>query len=277
MAESEKLYMILRNADGSWTYNKNFILEFPLIHMAYSLYQYLPMTYLPQQIGKKVICVFYGSTSHGTADAQFLVTGHLNEGEPISIGREREVKEEVCENYKDLLFEISADHMLGQKYKVGDYLFLKDEISILEFFQNISNCQGKEDNNIFAIGIVSVSQYLISELQTAEILFRNPKSKFKKIRKNFQVKSENLYDAINNSIERLGIDINQIINNQKIKGTKKEEIRELSRYKINNNLDFVKLEKIVRPKPLKQLWQKQTLPLKWNLYLRTKSPKKRFF
>lgn len=237
MTSCDKVYLILRNNDGSWTYNKNFILEFPLSNICFSKYQYEPRLFLSQHIGKKVVCIFYASTTQGIVDAQFLVTGHLGINEHPDIGRDREVKEEISENYRELVNDFPADHIIKNKYKVGDYLILKDNLSVFDFVNNIGPCEGKEDNDIFGIGIVDISPYLIfmleTRLNTLKKIYERKKLTLFEFKTHIESieKSEKLYDSINRSIAPFHIHINQIINSQKINGRKR---RNTSIIKIRN-------------------------------------------
>ncbi len=251
----DKVSIILKNNDGSWTYNKNFILQFPLKYMSYSTYQLEPRKYLSEHIGKNVICIFYGSRDKGTVDAQFLVTGKTeNKSENNDDARDREIKEELSENYKDLVYDFNADHTIIKtnynQNKVGAYLIVKDGITIDDFVRKLGNCLGKEDNGIFAIGISHVTKYLIKQLENALFISSVITKMIKKQRLNFHELAEynkskklscDLYDAINNCLSPLCISINQIIQQQKNKENKlKHLIREPKM-----NLNFVKLKQVI--------------------------------
>jgi hypothetical protein len=186
-----------RDSDGNFTYSSTGedFFELKADRISYSSYHFRSDVIKKIPNDDFLVGVVYGSRSDTTVDIQFMVTGnshiiltneitgrkhpfdskilkdfnkYMNSNitdtfEDINDAREREIKEEISNNYESIgVKQKQADpQMKGPTSiknppKVGSYLVLKRD-DVHRFLENVEDCLDKTDSSIFAVCVVKVS------------------------------------------------------------------------------------------------------------------------
>jgi hypothetical protein len=186
-----------RDSDGNFTYSStgDDFFELKADQISYSSYHFCSDVIKKIPNDDFLVGVVYGSRSDTTVDIQFMVTGnshiiltneitgrkhpfdskilkdfnkYMNSNitdtfEDINDAREREIKEEISNNYESIgVKQKQADpQMKGPTSiknppKVGSYLVLKRD-DVHRFLENVGDCLDKTDSSIFAVCVVKVS------------------------------------------------------------------------------------------------------------------------
>jgi hypothetical protein len=187
-----------RDSDGNFTYSNtgDDFFELKADQIPYSSYHFCSDVIKKISNDNFLVGIVYGSRSSRTVDIQFMVTGnshiiltneitgkkhpfdskilkdfykYMNSSnishtfEDINDAREREIKEEICNNYHSIGVEqkqadpqMKGPTSIKNPPKVGSYLVLKRD-DVHRFLEKVGDCLDKTDSSIFAVCVVKVS------------------------------------------------------------------------------------------------------------------------